>query len=387
MNLPNRNFRTNLANHISTMVVVAVFFNSAFCRWWCCGAALLLLSGATTSVDASFLVVVPTTKPFPSSSRSSWSSRPFPQQGHNANTWRGAPTLSSVAARNIAQGPARRFGDDVGGDGAAAAQRQQPHLLFPGGGIMFYWMAGVVTYLREQGYDLSQVQLSGASAGALAATLTATNVDFYRATDLALQLAADAGVWDRSGGLAGIWGPLIHEWLDELLPDDDDVVKACVNREQRLTLLVTPVPQLFAKEKVNYFHGKEDLIRCNMASVHLPYFLDSKLTSSFRGRPFIDGSFLAKLEDYHGGIVRPPGSKFAAEAMQQQEQSSSPSSLSSSVLILDFKDDPTYRNQGVLDFVAAVKPSGIYQFIEEGKRYAKEREEQGMFSVLTKSQR
>lgn len=95
-----------------------------------------------------------------------------------------------------------------------------PYLLFPGGGIFFYWQAGVVTYLREKGYKLDDIRLGGASAGALTATLTATDVDFYQATELALSLAKDAGVWDRKGGLQGIWGPMIDAWLDELLPDD-----------------------------------------------------------------------------------------------------------------------------------------------------------------------
>ena len=60
----------------------------------------------------------------------------------------------------------------------------------------------------------------GALLCALNATLTAADVDFYKATDLALQLAADAGVWDRTAGLQGVWGPMIEGWLDELLPPD-----------------------------------------------------------------------------------------------------------------------------------------------------------------------
>lgn len=92
------------------------------------------------------------------------------------------------------------------------------HFVFPGGGIFFYWQAGVVSYLREQGYDLGDITLAGASAGALTATLTASDVDFYDATQLALDLAEEAGVWDRRGGLQGVWGPIIERWLDELLP-------------------------------------------------------------------------------------------------------------------------------------------------------------------------
>jgi predicted acylesterase/phospholipase RssA len=97
-------------------------------------------------------------------------------------------------------------------------QSSSTHLIFPGGGIFFYWQAGVVSYLREQGYDLGDITLSGASAGALTATLTAADVNFYDATQLALDLAGEAGVWDRRGGLQGVWGPIIERWLDELLP-------------------------------------------------------------------------------------------------------------------------------------------------------------------------
>lgn len=143
-------------------------------------------------------------------------------------------------------------------------EAKAPHLIFPGGGLFFYWQAGIVSYLREQGYDLDKITVSGASAGALTATLTVTGVDFYRATELALQMSEEAGVWDRSSGLQGIWGPIIYEWLDRLLPKD--AVKK-VN-DGRLSLLVTPIPQ-FGKIKVSEFKSREDLIQCNMASVHL----------------------------------------------------------------------------------------------------------------------
>ena len=62
------------------------------------------------------------------------------------------------------------------------------------------------SYMQEQGYNLSNAQLSGASAGALSATLAATGVNFYEATELALSLSEEAGVWDRPLGLQGIWG-------------------------------------------------------------------------------------------------------------------------------------------------------------------------------------
>lgn len=81
---------------------------------------------------------------------------------------------------------------------------EKVQIAFPGGGIYFYWQIGAASYLRDiQQYDLSNVQFTGASAGALAATLTVTNVNFVETTHLALKLAEDAGVWDRPMGLQG----------------------------------------------------------------------------------------------------------------------------------------------------------------------------------------
>eukprot|EP00980_Cylindrotheca_fusiformis_P007725 scaffold1638_cov120-Cylindrotheca_fusiformis.AAC.8 len=120
---------------------------------------------------------------------------------------------------------------DTVNTGQEIGSPEDAHFVFPGGGIMFYWQAGVITYLREQGYDLSSCTFAGASAGALTATLTTADVEFYEATELALKLAADAGVWDRSGGLQSIWGPMIEQWLDTLLPESIESV------EGRLSIL------------------------------------------------------------------------------------------------------------------------------------------------------
>lgn len=75
-------------------------------------------------------------------------------------------------------------------------------------------------YLQENSYNLSSTLLSGASAGALSATIAKTSISPYQATELALQMSEEAGVWERPLGLMGIWGGIIYEWLDVLLPKD-----------------------------------------------------------------------------------------------------------------------------------------------------------------------
>jgi hypothetical protein len=236
-----------------------------------------------------------------------------------------------------------------------------PHLVFPGGGIFFYWQAGVVSYLREQGYDTQNACVTGASAGALTATLTATGVDFYRATELALELAAREQVWER-GSLQGIWGPLLYEWLDELLPAD------AVDRVSGLTLLVTPLERMLGrKDRISEFSSREDLIECNLASVHLPWFLDGKLTRNFRNRPHLDGSFLASDSDYY--------------TARQSSASTMPPTL-----ILGHSQDPNYKSRGLFAFVQAISPDGIRGMLQDGKRYAQYMDETGQLSALPKTQ-
>jgi len=231
--------------------------------------------------------------------------------------------------------------------------KHKSKILFPGGGIFFYWQIGVVQYLRDNNYNLDNTSLAGASAGALSATLTATNVDFVKATELALQLAREAHVWDRPLGLQGVWGSLIEGWLDELLPND---APSIVN--ERLALLITPVPS-FGKTRVTTFENKEELIQANMASVHLPIFLDGKLTNNFRNKPHIDGSVFAKQTDYF---------------VDYDEND---------ILTIDWYRDPV-MNEKSNDFVKLVSEDGIWGMLEQGKKFAIGMEERGEFELLHK---
>ncbi|KAL7549539.1 hypothetical protein ACHAWF_012805 [Thalassiosira exigua] len=230
---------------------------------------------------------------------------------------------------------------------------QGPCIVFPGGGLFFYWQAGVVAFLREQGYDPSTISMAGASAGALSATLAKTGVDPYDATALALSMSAEAGIWDRPLGLQGVWGGIIEEWLDRLLPDDADE-----RAGSDLHVLVTPVPS-FGKTRVCEFESREELIDANMASVHLPWFLDGNLTKDFRGAPHIDGSFLAKQSDYFCDV----------------EHAERPR------LVLDFKRDPVMRGRAS-EFVKVVSEQTIWDILEQGKKHARIMDREGEFDLL-----
>ena len=86
----------------------------------------------------------------------------------------------------------------------------KPSIVFPGGGIYFWWQAGAVKAMQES-IDLDEYHFAGASAGSISAVFAACNVDMDEAFSLTVRLAGEAGLWERREGLAGIWGPIIGE--------------------------------------------------------------------------------------------------------------------------------------------------------------------------------
>ena len=96
---------------------------------------------------------------------------------------------------------------------------KRPSIIFPGGGIYFWWQAGALKALQET-CDLDEYHFAGASAGSLSAVFAACNVDMDEVYRSAHRLAAENGIWERREGLAGVWGSLIQTWLEEMLPED-----------------------------------------------------------------------------------------------------------------------------------------------------------------------
>ncbi len=208
-----------------------------------------------------------------------------------------------------------------------------PKLFVPGGGIYYYHLSGQLKYLNESYPGLvEKVDITGSSAGALAATLAASGVDCTKAADLAVEMAVEKDLWSNPLGLAFVWGDIIREWLDVLLPQD--------STPENLTVLLTG---LGGRARMTNFESKSDLIDCNMGSVHIPWFLDGKMTAQCRGRRFVDGSLWENEED-RGGATR-----------------------------LDYvTDERLQRSKG--DFVKLITPDGVYELMDMGYSHAKKRD-------------
>jgi hypothetical protein len=96
------------------------------------------------------------------------------------------------------------------------------------------------------------------------------------------------------------------------------------------------------------------LIDANMASVHLPLFLDNSLTSEFRSKRYIDGSFMSSSQDY-----------------------GSPETTT----FLDYEGDEKLK-QTRGGFVKLISRDGVWDLIELGYQYAKLKSSRGSFRTF-----
>ncbi len=148
--------------------------------------------------------------------------------------------------------------------------------------------------------------VAGASAGALAAAAIACNVPVP-----ALLTAIDSTVTElRQHGTWGRVRPQLHRLLDELIPLDGHR-----RASGRLHLAVAMLPRwlplanrdggrgassapaatspwLPHVELVSHFSSRDDLIEALLASCHVPWYLDGRAHTAFRGLPAFDGGFI-----------------------------------------------------------------------------------------------
>ena len=200
-----------------------------------------------------------------------------------------------------------------------------------------------------QRYDLDRVHLRGASAGGLAVTLAACGVRALDAAEAAHSLSLERGIFDRPTGLAGVWGGVVRDWLDALLPQD-----AAARCSGRLKLVVTSVPSLRLRA-LDCFQTRAELIDACLASAHVPFFLDGKGAARFRGERFVDGSLYDFLWRNNSELLEVGGDAF----------------------VLDYCHDDRLQF-GRLDFLKRLDLDGAKALMASGADYARRQDEAGV---------
>uniref|UniRef100_A0A7S3YXY6 PNPLA domain-containing protein n=2 Tax=Lotharella globosa TaxID=91324 RepID=A0A7S3YXY6_9EUKA len=210
-----------------------------------------------------------------------------------------------------------------------------------GAGIFVFWQLGALKYISTH-FDLSNVTLHGGSAGAVLSTFIASGVDLNHAVRVSYDIGMEARVWDKWNHF-GLFGPLIRQWLEILLPPDAHI--RCTNR---IRILLTRVPG-FRQQYVSQFASREELIDAVMASVHVPFFLNWKPLKSFRGAYYMDGT----LDDFVSG------------------ENSPILGCNGKAFIVDYYEDPklTFNR---LDFLRLKTHKQVLHLVAYGHRYARD---------------
>jgi hypothetical protein len=228
--------------------------------------------------------------------------------------------------------------------------------------MLFWWQQGAVSRLGQY-VDISQAATSGASAGACSAVLAACGVPAADVSRVALELSHHARVFERPLGLAGVWGGLVREWLDQLLPPDAHA--RCDGRVHISVLEVLP----WRRRLVRDFSSRQSLIDTVMASAHVPWFMDGWPVMRHRGRLCIDagvGAAHAQLltSDAADAIRADPrcGDADAAGGLQAFG--------AGDVFTICYSHDPMLAKLRRSDLLRLQTSDGVSELLRRGAEYA-----------------
>jgi hypothetical protein len=221
-------------------------------------------------------------------------------------------------------------------------------IYFTGAGIYFWWQAGCAMYLRET-CDVGQLPIIGASAGSISAALLLSNADFNEAANVAIRIGQEAGVYERKAGLAGIWGALVKQWLNEMIPET-----VTTKDFEKLQVAVTTLKTSKSKLVCDFPQGKADVIEALLASCHVPVFLDGRPSTMFRGENVVDGSFWYFVtKDRVSGLPMP--TDIAPDE----------------IFWIDYGDDDEFMQRISGNILELVTPQRVLEMIDEGYNYMK----------------
>lgn len=246
--------------------------------------------------------------------------------------------------------------------GVAAAAAAAPAIALPGGGNFFWWQAGAVAWLASH-FDLSRAQFVGGSAGAMSATMAASGVDFQAAFELEERLL-DGTAEAQLHNEPPYWGGYVRRWLDKCLPAD-----ACERCNGRLHVQVTELAPTFGTTTVSTYRDRDDLLDAVLASVHVPFWMDKRFCTTFRGTSCIDGS-----------VYLP---RFSEPALLSRPPYTLPDGATADVRIFQFDDTRMQEAyDGLSDFLAVKSTDEKAQMMEWGASYMKQLDARGGLAAL-----
>lgn len=174
-----------------------------------------------------------------------------------------------------------------------------------------------------------------------------SDADFDSIPGSAVAIAGEWDVYSRKLGLAGVWGAMLRQWLDMVLPKS-------IPKENMSNLYIALTPTLKPSKLITGIEERSDLIDAIMASCHVPVFLDGRPFTEYKGEQVLDGSFW-----YFVTKNRYSGLPLLNNANPEQ------------IFWVDYVDDEDFVQSVSGNFLALITPDDMYNMIEAGYNYMK----------------
>lgn len=241
------------------------------------------------------------------------------------------------------------------------ASDPSPAIYFTGAGIYLWWQLGAVKYMQEQWdrEDLKNAIMMGASAGSVSAAFLLLAADVEKAPKLAIDIANRNDLFSRKAGLTGVCGDLMRAWLNEMITDEIDMTDL-----KNLHVAVTGSKGY--SKIIKDFENKDDLINGLLTSCHVPFFMDGKPVTTYKGEQFFDGAFWYFVtKNRRSGLPYP-------EQVDPMK-----------TLFVDYGDDEEFLQSISGNFLELpTTPNAVYDMMESGYNFIKREEYYGRTPLL-----
>lgn len=155
---------------------------------------------------------------------------------------------------------------------------------FSAGGLLFPYFVGNAVALKRLGLITEDTVFAGSSAGSLISAFLVCGLDPEMLMGANIEMYREL----RSKGTVGQVRDVVETYAHAVLPPD-----AHLKAKGRLNVSVVRVNKwhspFLQPVYVNEFHSKDDLVQALLTSSHVPLYMDTKMTSTYRGRTCVDG--------------------------------------------------------------------------------------------------
>jgi len=156
---------------------------------------------------------------------------------------------------------------------------------FSAGGLLFPYFVGNAVALKRLGLIDDSTVFAGSSAGSLISACIVCGLDEEELMSKLLQMYRELRA--KGIGTIGNVRSVTEEYANLVLPED-----AHLRSSGRLNVSIVRINRqrpFLESVFVNEFHSREDLIQALLTSSHVPLYMNTKVTSEFRGRTCVDG--------------------------------------------------------------------------------------------------